>query len=135
MHAFETPYGSFGVADAELGHRAEAPVTLEQVAPAVNSRLCYTYDFGDDWEHDIVVEKVLDRGDAVVYPRCTGGRRAAPPDDCGGVWGYAELVEILSDPDHPEHEDRLEWLGLDDAGFDPDRFDANAVTRALSNLA
>ena len=136
MHAFETPYGSFGVADAELGHCAEAPVTLEQVAPAVNSRLCYTYDFGDDWEHDIVVEKVLDRGDAVLYPRCTGGRRAAPPDDCGGVWGYAELVEILSDPDHPEHEDRLEWLGLDDAaGFDPDRFDADAVTRALSNLA
>jgi hypothetical protein len=63
-------------------------------------------------------------------------RRAAPPDDCGGVWGYAELVEILTDPNHPEHEDRLEWLGLDDAaGFDPDRFDADAVTRALSNLA
>jgi len=136
MHVFETPYGSFGVADAELGQRAEAPVTLEQVAPAAKSGLCYTYDFGDDWEHDIVVEKVLDRADAVVYPRCTGGRRAAPPDDCGGVWCYTELVETLSDPDHPEHEDRLEWLGLDDAaGFDPDRFDADAVTRALSTLA
>jgi len=136
MHAFETPYGNFGVADAELGHRAEAPVTLEQVAPAANSRLRYTYDFGDDWEHDVVVEKVLDRRGTAEYPRCTGGRRAAPPDDCGGVWGYAELVEVLGDPDHPEHEDRLEWLGLDDAaGFDPDRFDADAVTRALSNLA
>jgi len=136
MHAFETPYGNFGVADAELGHRAEAPVTLEQVAPAANSRLRYTYDFGDDWEHDVVVEKVLDRRGTADYPRCSGGRRAAPPDDCGGVWGYAELVEVLGDPDHPEHEDRLEWLGLDDAaGFDPDRFDADAVTRALSNLA
>ena len=52
------------------------------------------------------------------------------------MWGYAELTEILSDPDHPEYEDRLEWLGLDDAaGFDTDRFDADAVTRALSNLA
>jgi hypothetical protein len=133
MHVFETPYGRFGLADAELGQRAEAPVTLERVAPAAKSKLCYTYDFGDDWEHDIVVEKVLDRADAVVYPRCTGGRRAGPPDDCGGVWGYAELVEILGDPNHPEHEDRLEWLGLDDAaGFDPDRFDANAVTLALS---
>jgi hypothetical protein len=136
MHVFETPYGSFGTADAELGHRAEAPVTLEQVAPAVNGKLRYTYDFGDDWEHDIVVEKVLDRGETAAAARCTGGRRAAPPDDCGGVWGYAELVEILNDPDHPEHEDRLEWLGLDDAAaFDPDRFDAAAVTRALSNLA
>ncbi len=136
LHAFETPYGSFGVADAELGHRAEAPVTLEQVARSVNSKLCYTYDLGDDWEHDIVVEKVLDRADPAAYPRCTGGRRAAPPDDCGGVWGYAELVETLSDPTHPEHEERLEWMGLDDtAGFDPDRFDPDAVTRALSNLA
>ncbi len=135
MHAFETPFGRFGVASAELGHRAEAPVTVEQVAPAAKSRLGYTYDFGDDWEHDIVVEKVLDRTDTVVYPRCTGGRRAAPPDDCGGIWGYDELVEILSDPDHPEHEERLEWLGLDDAaGFDPDRFDPDAVTRALSTL-
>jgi Plasmid pRiA4b ORF-3-like protein len=136
MHVFETPYGSFGIADAELGHRAEAPVTLEQVAPAVNGKLRYTYDFGDDWEHDIVVEKILDGGGAAGPPRCTGGRRAAPPEDCGGVWGYDELVEILNDPDHPEHADRLEWLGLDDAAdFDPGRFDAAAVTRALSNLA
>jgi hypothetical protein len=135
LHVFETPYGSFGTADAELGHRAEAPVTLEQVAPVVKSKVRYTYDFGDDWEHDIVVEKVLDRNKAAAYPRCTGGRRAAPPEDCGGVWGYADLVEVLNDPSDPEHEDRLEWLGLDDAGdFDPDSFDAEAVTKALSAL-
>jgi hypothetical protein len=135
MHVFETPYGSFGIADADLGHRAEAPVTLEQVAPAVNSKLRYTYDFGDDWEHDILVEKVLDHDETAAYPRCTGGRRAAPPDDCGGIWGYAELVEVLNDPADPEHEDRLEWLGLDDAAdFDPDRFDAEAVTQALAAL-
>lgn len=135
LHVFETSYGSFGTADAELGHRAEAPVTLEQVAPGVNSKLRYTYDFGDDWEHEIVVEKVLDRDASATYPRCTGGRRAAPPDDCGGVWGYADLMEILNDPDHPEHEDRLEWLGLDTADdFDPDEFNAEAVSRALSAL-
>jgi len=108
-------------------------VTLEQVAPRVNSKLRYTYDFGDDWDHDILVEKVLDREGTAAYPRCTGGRRAAPPDDCGGIYGYAELVEVLSDPDDEEHDDRLEWLGLDTAAeFDPDRFDAEAVTRALS---
>jgi hypothetical protein len=102
----------------------------------MNSKLRYTYDFGDDWEHDILVEKVLDRNETVAYPRCTGGRRAAPPEDCGGIWGYAELVEVLNDPADPEHKDRLEWLGLDDAAdFDPDRFDAEAVTQALAALA
>ncbi len=136
LHVFETPYGSFGTADADLGHRAEAPVTLEQVAPAVNSKLRYTYDFGDDWQHDILVEKVLDRDETATYPRCTGGRRAAPPEDCGGTWGYADLVEVLNDPADPEHQDRLEWLGLDDAAdFDPDSFDAETVTQALSRLA
>ena len=135
MHVFTTPYGDFGVADADLGHRAEAPVTLEQVAPAARSKIRYTYDFGDGWTHDILVEKVLDRAEAVNYPRCKGGRRAAPPEDCGGVWGYAELTEVLSDPGHPEHEDRLQWLGLDRAGdFDPAAFDAEAVGRALSLL-
>jgi hypothetical protein len=135
MHLFETPYGEFGTADAELGHRAEKPVTLEQVAPAVNSKVRYTYDFGDNWEHDVLVEKVLERDRSARYPRCTGGRRAAPPDDCGGVWGYGELVEILGDPDHPEREERLEWLGLDDpTAFDPAKFDVDEVNRTLSAL-
>jgi Plasmid pRiA4b ORF-3-like protein len=136
LHVFETPYGNFGTADPDLGHRAEEPVTLEQVAPAVNNKLRYTYDFGDDWEHDILVEKTLDRDETATYPRCTGGRRAAPPEDCGGTWGYADLVEVLNDPADPEHHDRLEWLGLDHAAdFDPDRFDAETVTQALSRLA
>jgi hypothetical protein len=135
LHVFETPYGEFGTANAQLGHRPEAPVTLEQVAPGLKSKVRYTYDFGDDWEHDIVVEKVLDHSETATYPRCTGGRRAAPPEDCGGVWGYANLVETLNDPADPEHEDMLEWLGLDDAAdFDPDSFDAKAVTEALSAM-
>jgi hypothetical protein len=132
LHVFETDYGTFGVADRELGHRAEAPVTLEQVAPGTGDRLRYTYDFGDDWTHDITVEKVLDR-QAVAYPRCTGGRRAAPPEDCGGIWGYTALIEVLGDPEHPEHDDQLEWLGLDTAtDFHPDRFDAVEITRSLT---
>jgi hypothetical protein len=131
LHVFETPYGRFGT-DADLGHRTETSVTLEQVATAVNSKLRYTYDFGDNWDHDIRVEKVLDHDETAEYPRCTGGRRAAPPDDCGGIWGYAELVEVLRDPADQEHQDRLEWLGLDAAAeFDPDKFDAEAVTRTL----
>ena len=135
LHVFETPYGSFGDADPELGHRAGRSVTLEQVAPAVKDRIRYTYDFGDNWVHDITVEKALDRDPASTYPRCTGGRRGAPPDDCGGIWGYAELVGILADPDHPEHQERLEWLGLDDADqFDPDAFDPESVDQALPKV-
>ena len=132
LHVFETAYGHFGIADRELGHRAESPVTLEQVASAEGERFRYTYDFGDDWTHEIVAEKVLDRGPG-PYPRCTGGRRAAPPEDCGGVWGYAELIEVLADPGHPEHAERLEWLGLDSAAdFDPARFDSAEITRILT---
>jgi hypothetical protein len=135
LHVFQTPYGEFGIADAELGHRAEAPVTLEQVAPTACSAIRYTYDFGDDWEHDVVVEKVLDRDSTVSYPRCTGGRRAAPPEDCGGIWGYADLAQAITDPVHPGHDDMLEWLGLSDAAdFDPAEFDAQTVTQALSEL-
>jgi hypothetical protein len=135
MHVFETAYGDFGRADRELGHRADGSVTLEQVAPVVKDKIRYTYDFGDDWVHDIVVEKVLDPDASMVYPRCIGGKRAAPPDDCGGIWGYEELVEVLADPAHPEHEERLQWLGLADASqFAPDAFDLEAVNSRLGAL-
>lgn len=135
MHVFETPYGDFGRADRELEHRAEKPVTLEQVAPQAKDKIQYTYDFGDNWSHDILVEKALDRDPTLTYPRCTGGRRAAPPDDCGGIWGYEHLVEILTDPAHPAHKDRLEWLGWDDAShFDPAAFGPDDVNKALAKL-
>lgn len=129
LHVFETDYGEFGIEDAELGHHAEEPVELEQIAPGAGEKIRYTYDFGDDWVHDILVEKVLARDETATYPRCTGGRRAAPPEDCGGISGYADLLAILADPSHPEHQDRLEWLGL--GSFDPAAFDAKEVTRAL----
>jgi hypothetical protein len=133
LHVFETPYGRFGIADRDLDHRAEESVTLGQVAPGVGSKLRYTYDFGDDWEHEILVEKVLEADGATTYPRCTGGRRAAPPEDCGGVWGYDHLLRVLKDPADPEHAERLEWMGLDDpADLDPAAFDITAVNSALA---
>jgi hypothetical protein len=135
LHVFETPYGDFGIADPELGYQPADSVSLAQVLPGKRGKITYTYDFGDDWRHDIVVEKVVEPDMSVSYPRCTGGRRAAPPEDCGGMWGYACLLEVLADPAHPAHEESLARLGLDSAaGFDPAAFDPAAVTKTLSSL-
>ena len=134
LHVFETPYGDFGQPDPdmELDHRPEAPVTLEQVAPDVTSTVLYTYDFGDRWDHDIAIEQIAARDPAVEYPRCTGGGRAAPPDDCGGVWGYANVIRVVGDPSDPEHDRMMTWLGLGNpAEFDPDAFDAEMINLVL----
>jgi hypothetical protein len=132
LHVFDTAYGQFGQADRDLGHRSDTSVTLEQVAPAIKDKIRYTYDFGDDWEHEILVEKTTPADTAVTLPACVGGRRAAPPDDCGGVWGYQMLMEVLADPGHPEYQERLEWLGLDNAAqFAPDRLDLDEINRRL----
>jgi hypothetical protein len=132
LWVFETPKGRYGVVDPELGHRSAAAVRLDQVAPGGGDRIRYTYDFGDNWEHEIVVEDVLDAEPGVAYPRCLAGRRATPPEDCGGIWGYQYLLEILDDPAHPEHAERLEWLGLASADeLDPATFDHAALNRAL----
>ena len=133
---FETAVGRYGIADRELGHRDAGKARLAEVAVVAGSRLGYTYDFGDSWDHDILVEAVGDAEPGVGYPRCLAGRRAGPPEDCGGVWGYETLVEVLADPSHDEHEERLEWLGLESAAeFDPGAFDLAEVNTALSGLA
>jgi hypothetical protein len=101
----------------------------------VKDKLQYMYDFGDGWEHEILVEKVLDPDPSAAYPRCTGGKRAAPPDDCGGIGGYENLIEVLTDPTHPEHNESLDWLGLTDASqFKPDTFDLKETNRRLRAL-
>ncbi len=95
-------------------------------------RIRYTYDFGDDWEHEIVVEKVLVAEPGVRYPVCVAGKGACPPEDCGGVWGYERLREVLADPADEEHGEMLEWLGLQAvAEFDPARFGVEEVNRVL----
>jgi len=136
LWVFQTPLGEYGIADRELGHRSAASKELRDTAPRAGDRLRYTYDFGDDWEHDILVEAVTPAEPGAAYPRCLTGSQACPPEDCGGIWGYQELVEILSDPEHDEHYERLEWLGLDSADqFDPAAFDPAEVNRDLADLA
>ena len=107
---------------------------LDEVAKP-GSTFTYTYDFGDDWMHKVVVEQVTPQNPDIELPACTGGRRAGPPEDCGGPWGYAELLEILADPTHPEHRERREWAeGASPDGFDPDRFDPAEFADNLRTL-
>jgi hypothetical protein len=98
MWVFETPLGRYGLPDRDLEISSAAAKRLGQVAPRKGDRLGYTYDFGDDWEHIIVVEAISNPEPGIAYPRCLTGRRACPPEDCGGIWGYDYLIEILTDP-------------------------------------
>jgi hypothetical protein len=133
LWVFETPVGDYGLPDPELGHLDASGTTLQHTAPNPGDRILYTYDFGDSWDHDILVEDVSPAAPDVGYPRCLTGRRACPPEDCGGIWGYADLLNALADPGHEEHERFLEWLSLDSADdFDPARFDLAEVNRRLS---
>jgi len=84
----------------------------------------YAYDFGDDWEHVLVHERMESADESLTYPRCVSGARHCPPEDCGGVQGYAEFLQIIKDRRHPEHRSMLEWAG---GAFDPDAFDPEAV--------
>jgi hypothetical protein len=85
----------------------------------------YEYDFGDSWEHDVLFEGAVSRVNGVKYPRCTGGARACPPEDCGGVDGYQELLSVIFDPLNPEYERTKTWLG---GHFNPEHFDPAQVT-------
>lgn len=89
-----------------------------------NKRATYEYDFGDSWEHEILFEKALPIESTVKYPRCLDGERSCPPEDCGGVWGYEELLEIMKDPNHEEHKERMECVG---GHFDPEHFKPDLV--------
>ncbi len=77
------------------------------------------------------MQKILSAQTGEHYPLCLKGKRACPPEDCGGPWGYEHLLEVLSDPDDEEHEELLDWVGED---FDPENFDLEAVTRDLREV-
>jgi hypothetical protein len=113
----------------------EDEFALADVLVEPGDRLRYTYDFGDDWDHEIKLEKVLppDAGPhTTAVPVCLAGKGACPPEDCGGPWGYTDLKEAIADPSDEEHGERLEWLGLEDpSDFDPAAFDLATVNARL----
>ncbi len=98
-------------------------LTLDAYFSMDNQKAKYVYDFGDNWRHDIKLEKILERDVGQNYPKCIAGKRACPPEDCGGVWGYEDIISMLSNPKKRKDKERLEWLG----DFNPEAFDCKYV--------
>lgn len=105
-----------------------ADIADQFIRPGV--RALYEYDFGDGWEHEVLLESIQLREPKIRYPRCIAGERACPPEDCGGIHGYQNLVRILRNPGHREYADYINWLKHHPGKYhpyEPDRFDAEAV--------
>lgn len=135
LHQFEIGTTRYGTLDPDSGMddvADESRAKLFRLAEE-GSRLSYTYDFGDNWDHHVTVEKVLDAQAGTRYPNCSAGRRACPPEDVGGPWGYGEFLAALNDPKHDEHEHWSESIG--GGSFDPDAFDLVATDAALDAFA
>ncbi len=135
LHAFRVGDTRYGEADPEFGEgdvQDERSVQLSDVAARVNDSFVYEYDFGDGWEHLVLVEKILRPEEGVGHlPVCLAGARACPPEDCGGIPGYESFLQAIGDPTHEEHGAMLEWVG---GKFDPEAFDLGKVNRQLRRL-
>jgi hypothetical protein len=134
LHQFIVRGESYGPSDPEdslwdMEKHDEEGISLSQIVKmGKKTRFTYEYDFGDSWQHEIVLEKSLEPERKVRYPRCVEGERACPPEDFGGVWGYAELREAIADPKNESHEEMLEWI---DGEFDPETFSVDEVNKEL----
>jgi hypothetical protein len=115
----------------DLGTIDEANYKLSQVIHIDGQRFSYEYDFGDSWDHTLLVEKILPPEEGVRYPVCLKGKRACPPEDVGGVWGYADFLKAVRNPRHPEHDEWLTWIG---GTFDAEAFDLDEVNRLLGKV-
>jgi putative DNA-invertase from lambdoid prophage Rac len=134
MHEFRAGERHFGRPDPEdisMGMQVENErnIRLSSVLRRPGAKLIYTYDFGDNWEHAIVLEKLLPLLTDMTSPICIDGSLACPPDDCGGIPGFYELLDALADPNHEQHQEMHDWIGGD---FDPLAFSVDEVNRKLT---
>lgn len=102
--------------------------TVRDLAPEAKQKFIYEYDFGDSWMHEVKVEKILSPDLSFKHPVCLAGEHSCPPEDCGGLWGYYNLLDALANPKHPEHTAMKEWIGED---FQPEPFDLAATNGSL----
>jgi len=103
-------------------------ILLSDVIKREKQKFKYTYDFGDNWQHTIIIEKILPFDNEQDYPFCIKGKRNCPPEDCGGIWGYQNFLKAISDKNNPEREELLDWLGDE---YDPEEFDIDQINSFL----
>lgn len=133
MHYFRAGaqrHGAHGF-DGDPETKDENKVRVSDLLRRIGAKAVYTYDFGDDWRHAIVLKKRLAADPKMNHPVCIGGRGACPPEDCGGIWGYYDMLDAIQDPEHERHDEFREWLGEE---FDPDAFSIDEVNRRLARL-
>jgi Plasmid pRiA4b ORF-3-like protein len=121
----------FTVGREPIGSSRAARLALQDLLRPRVTRLLYTYDMGDCWEHQLTLIKPRPADLVVAYPRYIAGENPAPPEDCGGIPGFYAQLEALADPHHPDHEDAKEWFG----DFDPNRFDEQPIKDRLLRIA
>ncbi len=133
LHQFISDNVFYGIKEDDFGFdmdiKDEKDYRLNQLLKSEKEALIYEYDFGDSWQHKIILEKILPFNTANKLPLCIKGKRACPPEDCGGIWGYEELIQALNDPEHPEHDSMLEWL---EGEFDPEAFSIKEINDLFS---
>lgn len=135
MHEFRIGQRRFGKPDPMERAFGGPPTASERTARLFNvlaragAKAVYTYDFGDSWDHPIVIEKRLAPEPGRAYPACLAGERHGPPEDCGGIPGFYNLLEAIRDPQHEQHQELLDWLG---DGFDPEAFSVDELNRRLA---
>ena len=132
MHEFEFGGVRYGEPSIDSYHtvKDERKFRLVEVAPKTKGKFRYTYDFGDNWEHEIEVEELLPVDPAQVLPQCIKGKRACPPEHVGGAWGYQALLEAKVKPNHPERE-RFAWHI---EHFDPEALDFGKINAKLKKI-
>lgn len=130
LHQFIINDEFYGEPDDEFSDievKNEKRYLLNQFIDRKGFKFIYEYDFGDSWEHTLLVEAILPIEKGAFYPRCIEGKRACPPEDVGGVWGYEDFLKVIANPKDPEYDEMIEWIG----GFDPERFNLEYVNEGL----
>jgi len=130
LWSFETGWESYGPKDPNWDDDFidAKKHKLNQLLSEEGQKIQYVYDFGDDWRHLLTLEKILPKEKGQKYPQCIKGKGNCPPEDCGGIWGFAELLKVIKDKKHPEHDDMMEWL---DEEYDPQYFDLEEINQRL----
>ncbi len=134
LHLFIHNNDTYGEPDEfeELGTLDENSIRMSKLLASEGDQVRYEYDFGDSWLHEVVLEKVLPFDTVTNLPLCLDGERSCPPEDCGGVFGYQNLLEIITDPSHEEFESMNEWLGEE---FVAEAFDVSETNELLHTFA